>query len=46
MHRQIGSVITIMKLCDDMDDFRRKFAKVFAKNQQLVLDGLEFDWTN
>lgn len=46
VHRQIGSVITIMKLCDDMDDFRRKFAKVFAKNQQLVLDGLEFDWTN
>lgn len=46
VHRQIGSVIAIMKLCNDMDEFRRKFAKVFAKNQQLVLDGLEIDWTN
>jgi P63C domain len=45
VHRQIGSVVTIMKLCDDMDDFRKKFARVFAKNQQLVLEGLEFDWS-
>ena len=28
---QIQQVIAIMKLCDDMDDFKRKFAKVFAK---------------
>jgi hypothetical protein len=45
VHRQIGGVVTIMKLCNNMDEFRHNFAKVFAKNQQLVLDGLEFDWT-
>lgn len=28
---QIQSVITIMKLCTNMDDFRAKFAKVFKK---------------
>jgi hypothetical protein len=28
---QIQSVITIMKLCTDMEDFRTKFAKVFKK---------------
>jgi hypothetical protein len=44
VHRQIGSVIAIMKLCDDMPDFKRKFDRVFSKQQQLVLDGLDFDW--
>jgi len=35
-------VITIMKLCDDMDDFRRKFARVFKKS---ALDGqMSFAW--
>lgn len=28
---QIQRVVTVMKLCDDMNDFRRKFAKVFKK---------------
>lgn len=28
---QIQSVITIMKLCDNMDDFRKKFDRVFKK---------------
>ncbi len=28
---QIQRVVTIMKLCDNMDDFRKKFAKVFRK---------------
>jgi len=32
VHDQIERVITIMKLCDDMDDFRRKFARVFKKS--------------
>jgi P63C domain len=32
VHDQIERVITIMKLCDDMDDFRLKFAKVFKKS--------------
>jgi hypothetical protein len=29
-----------MKLCDNMDDFREKFARVFKKSQQQ----LTFDW--
>jgi hypothetical protein len=29
---QIQRVITIMKLCEDMDDFKAKFAKVFKKS--------------
>lgn len=32
VHDQIERVITIMKLCDDMEDFRLKFAKVFKKS--------------
>ena len=31
---QIQSVITIMKLCNDMDEFRAKFDRVFKKTQQ------------
>jgi len=31
---QIQSVITIMKLCENMDQFRKKFAKVFNKSAQ------------
>ena len=30
---QITKVVTIMKLCDDMDDFREKFRKVFKKTE-------------
>jgi len=32
VHDQIERVVTIMKLCDDMDDFRKKFARVFKKS--------------
>jgi hypothetical protein len=32
VHDQITSVVTIMKLCDNMDDFRQKFAKLFKKS--------------
>lgn len=31
VHDQIERVITIMKLCDSMDEFRSKFARVFKK---------------
>ncbi len=39
---QIQRVIAVMKLCDDMADFRRKFAKVFQKTPlQLTIDGFD-----
>lgn len=31
VNNQVQQVIAIMKLCDDMADFRKKFAKVFQK---------------
>lgn len=31
LHQQLGSVIAIMKLCSNMDDFRQKFARVFDR---------------
>jgi hypothetical protein len=40
VHDQIERVITIMKLCDDMDDFRKKFDRVFKK----CSPQLSFDW--
>lgn len=44
VHDQIQSVVTIMKLCDDMDDFREKFAKVFKKSPlQLSFDDLNWE---
>ncbi len=44
VHDQIQRVVTIMKLCEDMDDFREKFAKVFKKTPlQLSFDDLIFD---
>jgi hypothetical protein len=44
VHDQIQRVVTIMKLCEDMDDFREKFAKVFKKTPlQLSFDDLSFD---
>jgi hypothetical protein len=42
VHRQIGGVIAVMKMCDDMPEFRRKFKKVFDKEAQLSFDGV--DW--
>jgi len=44
LQSQIAVTIAIMKLCNDMDDFRQKFARVFAKTRQLQLDDL--DWTS
>ena len=42
VHDQIERVITIMKLCNTMDDFREKFARVFKKSSaQLSL--FDFD---
>jgi hypothetical protein len=43
LHRQLGGVIAIMKTCNDMDEFRRRFAKVFEPNPQLELFDLEWD---
>lgn len=42
VHDQIQRVVTIMKLCDDMDDFRAKFKKVFKKSQ--ITAQLSFNW--
>lgn len=42
VHDQIERVITIMKLCNDMNDFREKFAKVFKKTA--VSGQMAFDW--
>lgn len=44
VHDQIERVITIMKLCDNMDDFKTKFARVFKKTA--VSDQLNFNWTD
>jgi hypothetical protein len=41
LHQQLGGTIAIMKSCKDMDEFRRRFASVFGRDQQLALD---FDW--
>jgi hypothetical protein len=41
VNNQLQRVITIMKLCDNMDDFRKKFAKVFQKaSPQATFDDL------
>ncbi len=40
---QIQRVIAVMKLCRDMDDFKKKFAKVF-KNAPLQLSFADIDW--
>jgi hypothetical protein len=37
---QLQRVITIMKLCDDMTDFKKKFARVFQKSPLQT----EFNW--
>jgi hypothetical protein len=43
VHDQIERVITIMKLCNDMNDFRKKFARVFKKT--VIEDAqLDFGW--
>ncbi len=40
VHDQIERVVTIMKLCDTMDEFRAKFARVFKKSPLQM----EFGW--
>jgi hypothetical protein len=35
VHDQITKVVTIMKLCENMDDFRKKFSKLFNKSNQM-----------
>jgi len=42
VHDQIERVITIMKLCKDMNDFREKFAKVFKRSAFTAQ--MTFDW--
>lgn len=44
LNAQIASVITIMKLCTNMDDFKTKFARVFQKGPaQTSFD--DINWT-
>jgi hypothetical protein len=39
LNNQLQQVIAVMKMCDDMDDFRKAFAKVFRKGPlQLELE--------
>jgi hypothetical protein len=40
VHDQLQRVITIMKLCDDMTDFKKKFSRVFKKSPLQT----EFTW--
>lgn len=42
VHDQVERVTTIMKLCDDMDDFEKKFARVFKKSA--IDPQLTFAW--
>ena len=35
VHDQITRIVTIMKLCNDMSDFRQKFSKLFDRLQQM-----------
>jgi hypothetical protein len=37
VHDQITKVITVMKLCNDMNDFRRKFSRLF--DRQMAFSG-------
>lgn len=44
VHDQIERVITIMKLCNDMNEFREKFAKAFKKTP-LQMSFADLDWS-
>jgi len=33
VHDQLQRVIAIMQTCDNMDEFRKRFAKVFKKSR-------------
>jgi P63C domain len=39
LHQQLGGVIAIMRECKDMNEFRSRFDRVFAKRDQMA-----FDW--
>jgi hypothetical protein len=41
LHRQLGGVIVLMKECEDMNEFRGRFAKVYGRDLQLSLDGFD-----
>ena len=41
VHDQITKVVTIMKLCEGMDEFRKKSAKLFNRSSQM-----EFTFAN
>lgn len=44
VNNQIQKVIAIMQLCNDMDDFRKKFNRVFRKSpMQLTFEGMSSD---
>lgn len=43
VHDQIQRVVTIMKLCENMDEFKSKFNRVFKKTP-LQLSFADFDW--
>jgi hypothetical protein len=44
LNNQIQQVIAVMKLCDDMKDFRQKFDRVFKKTPlQLSFDQIDWD---
>ena len=42
VHDRIERVVTIMKLCDDMEDFKREFARVFKKTA--IAEQMSFAW--
>jgi hypothetical protein len=42
IHDQVERVTTIMKLCDDMEDFKKKFARVFKRSA--IDPQLSFSW--
>lgn len=45
LNAQIWQTVAIMKTCEDMDQFKRRFSKVFNKgSSQLTFDGLDFEW--
>lgn len=45
VNNQIQQVIAVMRLCDDMPEFRQKFARVFRQSPvQATLEGI--DWGN
>jgi hypothetical protein len=43
VNTQIYQVIAIMKLCDDMAEFRKKFDRVYSKAYQLPLGGTDWE---